>query len=333
MLTVVMYHYVRDVARTRFPNMKALHPDDFSGQLDYFTSHYTVIRPSELFDAIALRKSLPANALMLTFDDGYTEHFDVVRPALKARAMSGAFFPIGSVLRERKLPNFNKVHLILGLGSDIGMLNEKLAEAIDRDRSAYGLLSLAEYRKSYAHANHLDDAEVLFFKRMMQVGLPEPARSLILNDIFREVVREDDDTALRSLYMDFDQLEEMIADGMYVGCHSYGHHWMDSLIPDEQKKDVDLAVDVLRRVSNCDPTRMFCFPYGGFNDALLDVLRSRSFLAAVTVEVRLADIEVDNPLLLPRLDTVHLPFRGDALVHDWTRRAAGSGTTLENVSS
>jgi peptidoglycan/xylan/chitin deacetylase (PgdA/CDA1 family) len=305
--------------------MKALAPDDFNGQLDYFAKHYTVIQPCELFNAIDNRKTVSSNALLLTFDDGYIDHFNVVRPALKARGMAGAFFPIGSVLRERKLPNFNKVQFILGRGENIGLLNERLAAAVDRYRKAHALSSMCDYRSSYAHANHLDDAEVIFFKRMLQVGLPEPARGMVLNDLFCEIVGEADEAVLRSLYMDFEQVKEMVADGMYIGCHGYNHDWMNSLTREEQERDVDRAIDILSSIPGSEPGRMFCFPYGGYNDNLLNVLRQRLFSVAVTVDVGLADMSIDDPLLLPRLDTIHLPFRGDAPIHDWTYRVSGVG--------
>jgi len=323
MLTIIMYHYVRDVAQTRYPHMKVLSPADFSGQLDYFGKHYTVIAPQELFDAIEHRRPLPPDGLLLTFDDGYTDHFDTVRPELKARGLSGAFFPIGNVLLEHKLPNFNKVHFILGRGEDIGTLNGRLADLIDRYRKIHDLKHIAEYRKAYAQANHLDDAETLFFKRMLQVGLSDPARGLILNDLFRAIVGQDEEETRRALYMSFEQLEEMIVDGMYVGSHGYSHAWMDSLSAAEQARDVDISIDILAKIPGCDPRRMFCYPYGGHNESLLRVLRDRKFAAALTVEVRLADLAKDDPLRLSRLDTIHLPFCGDAPVHDWTRRATG----------
>ena len=39
MLTVVMYHYVRDLPRTRFPAIHGMRLEHFEGQLDYLTKH------------------------------------------------------------------------------------------------------------------------------------------------------------------------------------------------------------------------------------------------------------------------------------------------------
>src|SRR2546427_3169083 len=52
MLTVVMYHYVRDLPRTRFPAIHGMRLEHFEGQLDYLTKHYTILDVREILAAI-----------------------------------------------------------------------------------------------------------------------------------------------------------------------------------------------------------------------------------------------------------------------------------------
>ena len=47
--------------------------------------------------------------------------------------------------------------------------------------------------------------------------------------------------------MDFEQLEEMVADGMYIGCHGYNHDWMNSLTREEQNA-TSIAQSIFCRV-------------------------------------------------------------------------------------
>jgi peptidoglycan/xylan/chitin deacetylase (PgdA/CDA1 family) len=308
MLTIVMYHYVRDASSGRFPNMKCLAVDKFYRQLDHFTRNYTVVSPFEVFDAVASGQALIGNTLLMTFDDGYIEHFEVVRPALMKRGMAAAFFPVGAVLAERKMLGINKIHLVLGTGQDVLMLNSRLQNAVERYRRHFELAAMETYRVTYAHASRFDDAETIFFKRMLQVGLPEPARTMILDELFRDIVAEDEAAIAREFYMDAAHLERMAQAGMYVGCHGYSHDWMDHLSPEQQAADLDKAVAVLSGVHGVDPLRMFCYPFGGFNFGLVELLRCRGFSTGVTVEARRADLGCDDPLVLPRLNTVQLPF-------------------------
>ncbi len=92
-LPIVMYHDVApappdDVYRAASNVL----PADFAAQLDYLKcAGYTTITPSQLLYAIAGRGRLPEKPVILTFDDGYSDHYTQVFPALKQRGMTGAF--------------------------------------------------------------------------------------------------------------------------------------------------------------------------------------------------------------------------------------------------
>jgi hypothetical protein len=79
-LTIVMYHYVRDVESTPYPGIKARSLAEFRGQLDHIEREYEVV------GCEAVRgRCLPANAALLTFDDGLVDHLEHVLPELRRR--------------------------------------------------------------------------------------------------------------------------------------------------------------------------------------------------------------------------------------------------------
>jgi len=85
-----MYHYVRDLARSRFPEIKGLSLERFRRQLDYIQSHFSPIALDDVFEAASdPKKDLPPNSILLTFDDGYSDHFLNVFPFLDARVSPG----------------------------------------------------------------------------------------------------------------------------------------------------------------------------------------------------------------------------------------------------
>ena len=85
-VTIVMYHYVRDLERSRFPAIKGLSLERFRRQLDHIKANFTPIGVEEVLEAVASPKSeLPPNSILLTFDDGYSDHFLNVFPMLDAR--------------------------------------------------------------------------------------------------------------------------------------------------------------------------------------------------------------------------------------------------------
>ena len=96
-----MYHYVRDLKHSRFPAIKGLSLERFCRQLDYIQARYTPISVEKLLRALGSGgEDLPPNPILLTFDDGYSDHFANVFPLLDARGIQGCFFPPAQAVLE-----------------------------------------------------------------------------------------------------------------------------------------------------------------------------------------------------------------------------------------
>lgn len=69
-LTIIVYHYVRDLERSRYPRIKGRRLSDFRGQLDHISRAFTVVNAEQIVAALKGFAELPDNAAWLTFDDG-----------------------------------------------------------------------------------------------------------------------------------------------------------------------------------------------------------------------------------------------------------------------
>ena len=112
-ITIIMYHYVRPIAKSEYPGIKGLEFEGFRRQLDYLEKNYSIISSEEIIEAVVKKRELPPNACWLTFDDGYKEHFKYVLPELLKRKLSGAFFPPKIAITESKMLDVNSIHHIL----------------------------------------------------------------------------------------------------------------------------------------------------------------------------------------------------------------------------
>ena len=247
-LTIVAYHYVRDAVATAFPSIKGLPVADFQGQLDYLQRHYTVVGQQEVAAALAGEGELPPNPVLLTFDDGYVDHFVSVLPMLSQRGLQGLFFPAAKPVREGSVLDVNKVHFVLGAVADSEILVQAVRDAVEENRARFGLHPVDAYWREYARASRFDPAEVTFVKRMLQKGLPEALRRQLLDSLFRTHVSADEAAFAGELYMSPDQLKTLVASGMYVGCHGYAHHWMDRQTPDAQRREITRSLDFLSSI-------------------------------------------------------------------------------------
>ena len=108
---------------------------------------------------------------------------------------------------------------------------------------------------------------------------------------------------------------------MHVGCHGYDHYWWNKL--DEKSLEVELTRSKEFLASmGCDMQNWTaCYPYGSSSEEVVAELEKQGCKVAFSTEVRVADLALDDPLLLPRLDTNDLPKDKQASVNHWYERA------------
>jgi peptidoglycan/xylan/chitin deacetylase (PgdA/CDA1 family) len=250
---------------------------------------------------------LPRNAVLLTFDDGYADHFLNVFPFLEERGLKACFFPPGQCVLEHRVLDVNKIQFVLASFPNTWILLDEVFDALGEFRSEYGLKSREAYLLSITEKHRYDSREVTIFKRLLQRELPEMVRTEIVRRLFAEHVTADEEAFACELYMSIDQIADLHRSGMHVGSHGYSHSWLNHISSECQAVEIDRSLDFLRRVGVGTENWTMCYPFGGFNDSLIEALRIRHCRAGFTVEPRVADLNVDGRLTLPRIDTNDLP--------------------------
>jgi peptidoglycan/xylan/chitin deacetylase (PgdA/CDA1 family) len=303
-----MYHYVRDLERSQFPGIKGLSVERFCRQLDYIQACYVPIAAEDLLEALSSpKKDLPPNAILLTFDDGYSDHFANVLPVLNVRGIQGCFFPPAQAVLEHRVLDVNKIQFVLATVRDVGTLLDQVFFFLAEFRSEYELETKEAYLLASKAEHRYDTREVTALKRLLQRELPERVRTEIVRRLFAEHVTADETAFACELYMSVDQIACMRRHGMHIGSHGYAHAWLDHISPEAQAVEIDRSFDFLQKLGIGRDERSMCYPYGGYNDSLLQVLRARQCRMGFTVETRIADLDVDDRLTLPRVDTNDLP--------------------------
>lgn len=303
-LTIVMYHYVRDLERSRFPAIKGRTLADFRRQLDHIAKAYRVVRVDEVVAALKGETTLPDNAAWLTFDDGYLDHYTNVFPLLFERGWQGSFFPPVKTIRDRDLLDVNKIHFIMAAQPDTARIVNEIRDFLDQYPENG---NFDTYWSELAHPSRFDPANVIFIKRMLQHRLPETTRNQLTQSLFSHFVSEDAKAFASELYMTEDQLRTMIGCGMYVGSHGTGHYWLDRLPVERQAVEIDTSLGFLAELGAPTADWVMCYPYGAHNGDTRSLLGMRGCAAALTTQVAVAHIGDHSPLALPRLDTNDLP--------------------------
>lgn len=305
--SIIMYHYVRELPYTRYPEIKGLKTSLFREQLLYIQKYYTFVSHRDLISAAYEGKELPDNAVWLTFDDAYSDHYVNVFPILDEMGIEGAFFPPVKAIVNHEVLDVNKIHFILASVRDLTSLLADIRQLLDTYRGEYRLQSYDYYWQKLAKANRFDPAEVIFVKRLLQVELNEECRRKMTDNLFRKYVTDDEVAFSRELYMNQDQMKCMVRHGMCIGSHGYDHYWLDSLSTERQAEEVDESMKFLKEIGVDMKAWIMCYPYGAHNESLVNILKERGCKLGLTTDVRAADLANDNPYLLPRLDTNDFP--------------------------
>jgi peptidoglycan/xylan/chitin deacetylase (PgdA/CDA1 family) len=307
-ITIVMYHYVRDLKRSRFPAIKGLSVERFCRQLDYIQARYAPITIDKLLRCLESREEdLPPNPILLTFDDGYSDHFANVFPLLDARGIQGCFFPPAQPVLEHTVLDVNKIHFILAAVPNAEALLDEVFLLLPEFRSEHALKTREAYLLDATEEHRYDTREVTALKRLLQRELPEAVRVEIVRRLFAKHVTADEAAFACELYMSIDQIACLRRHGMHIGSHGYTHAWLNHISPEAQVVEIDRSLDFLQKLGIGQDEWTVCYPYGGFNDSLLQILRARECRLGFTVEARVADLDVDDRLTLPRVDTNDLP--------------------------
>lgn len=309
-VSIIMYHYVRELEHSKYPQIKGLEYNLFKNQIEFLHHNFSMITMEELIAAYEESYELPENAALLTFDDGYADHFSYVFPLLNEYKMQGSFYIPGKTFSEGKVLDVNKIHFILASGK-IEYILERLYPLLDFYRGQeFDYASNEELFEQYGTVTRFDTREVNFIKKILQTVLPEELRNIITNQLFEEIVGVSELAFAKELYMNREQIACMKRNGMFIGLHGYDHYWMGNLTEKEAADDIDKALNCMQDF--IDPQKwVLNYPYGSFNDNVISMIKKKGCCLAMATEVRTAIVPTDSRYALPRLDTNDFPPKSE----------------------
>jgi peptidoglycan/xylan/chitin deacetylase (PgdA/CDA1 family) len=114
-ITVLTYHRVawRNPASLLDEGVIDATPDQLEAQLAFVTRWFRLVSIDDLLAYVRKRKPLPRNPLLVTFDDGYRDNYDVALPILRRHGVPATFFIATDFVDRRRLFWWDRVALLL----------------------------------------------------------------------------------------------------------------------------------------------------------------------------------------------------------------------------
>jgi peptidoglycan/xylan/chitin deacetylase (PgdA/CDA1 family) len=311
--TSVFYHYVRDVERTPFPDIKALSVAGFTTQIDWLQARFDIIDGATFERAVLSGTGFDRPTALLTFDDGFVDHYEHVFPILRDRGLGGIFFVAGGTLdSDPVLLNVHKTHFLLShLGAN--RFTEEVAAALDREgietggqtRDTAGHMRRGPSRSANREGIYrYDEAPDVRIKRILNYDAPYPVADRVLSTMFTRHIG-DSGAFARQLYLSAAQIGEMAKGGMTFGFHTQTHPVLSRLDAVAQRAELCNGPRLVSELTG-QHTVSFCYPYGfshTYNADTLSVLAECGYSMAFNTVRREIVFGQDQRYELPRFDT------------------------------
>lgn len=319
-LTIIIYHYIRDLPNTHYPDIKGLLTSKFIGQLDYLQKYYNIISMEDCINAYLNKNKLPPNACLLTFDDGFIDHYTNAFPILMKKGLTGAFFPPAKAIQEEVLLDIHKIHFILANTKDYKQLVNEIFDLIDIYKESDDLPNREELISKFTIQSRWNPPEIIFIKQLLQHGLPKKLRKSICSELFKEFVTKNEDVFSKELYMSIDQLKLMIESGMYIGGHGYSHDWLGMLSKEMQINEIMKTYEFLKMLYDKPPMNwVMSYPRSSKNETTISILKEYNCTLGLTTIPELAIVDSNSKFDIPRLDTNDFPHSPTAKINKWTK--------------
>lgn len=304
---IIMYHYVRPLQNSTYPDIKGLELDGFLRQIKYFQEKYQFVNSEQLLDSIYKNSNLSINSVSLTFDDGFKDHYSYVFPILKKFNIQGLFFPTAKPIEEHIVLDVHKIHFILACTLNKQEIINEIFNLINQYETEYNLQEPKSYYSTLAVSTRFDTADVIFIKRILQRELPKNIRKIIVDQLFKKFVSVDEQSFSKELYLSYEEIKEMNEAGMYFGSHGYAHNWLSYLSEIDLKNEIHKSRDFCKKINKNLNDLIMCYPYGDYNEKTIYELKKAGFKAGLATEVGDAKLDLLNAFSLKRFDTNDFP--------------------------
>lgn len=258
---------------------------DLESHLEYLSRHNNVIPLAEVVARLKTSRPLPANAAVITIDDGYRDAYEIAFPKLKKFGFPATLYAITDFLAQKAWLWTDKMRYVLANTREMEVTIEFGAD----DRLAAKLTNDAERRQL---ANRINERLKKLPNNEKDAKIGEIASQL---GIVIPGVPSDEFAA-----MTWEQAREMDADNVRIEAHTVTHPILTNIgqseLDFEMRASKKRLEEVLgRRVDH------FCYPNGSFNDNVRQAATTAGYESAVTTQYGFNDGKTDR-FLLNRID-------------------------------
>tara|TARA_B100001142_G_C14344265_1_gene659276 strand:- start:3057 stop:4028 length:972 start_codon:yes stop_codon:yes gene_type:complete len=286
-VNIVAYHYVREIKNSQFPNIKGIEYNLFKKQIKFFKEKFNIISADDLIEILDKKKNYSKPCLLLTFDDGYKDHYDYVFPLLLKEKIRGCFYPPVNIFKGH-IFDVNKIHFILekckNTSELLNTINLYLKKnfGLDIDKNKLKAINSNSIYNKFKKIPKWDDAKTVLIKEILQNHFTDDIRKKTCDYLFRKYVKINPKDFAKHLYLNINQLKEMDKAGMHIGCHGVTHIQWKKLNDKAQENEIIKSKNFFSNKKINIENFSVCYPWGSYNAQSYKIMKKIKISFALT---------------------------------------------------
>ena len=301
MLVAVNFHYIRESFDAPFPSIFGVTPKEFSDQLDILGKSAQFISSNDICEIIEGTKPLPPKAVIITFDDGFKEQYDLAWPILKEKGIPAIFFVNTRPIEEDFVTTVHKIHIIRAYTPPEPFLD--LLISVLKKRGNSQVFPSKQKAKGVYKYDSEKDAQLKYF---LNYVLGEHERVSVVDQCF-DILGFNEAQISNELYM----TKEMVADlAKESALGTHGHEHLPLGLQDDitAKLDFDISIAKLQTWTGENIVSL-SYPYGfqeACSIAVAEHAQRNNVSFAFTME-RAGNKIIDVPMFMGRFSNSDVP--------------------------
>ena len=245
LLLVLNYHRIGNRDQDRFdPGVFSATGDQFNEQISYLRRNFSLVTLEEAlaFADGTIKQKTGHCRVLITFDDGYLDNYELAFPILRAHGVQGVFFLVTSLVGSSYVPWWDHIAYLIKTARERRFsLHYPFDVVIDVEENGM-TASLRSVLDLYKTPQNTDPVR---FIRELQ-----------------EAARGEDLPVVPRRFLNWDEARTMIGGGMAIGSHTHSHRVLSQLGAEEQRQELAYSRDLLRERLGAEAAAL-AYPVGG----------------------------------------------------------------------
>lgn len=252
-ILILNYHRVGDGSRSPYDReLWSASAEMFDRQMAFLARHCDIISPADFGTAASARRG---RHVLVTFDDGYLDNYEIAYPILRRHGVTATFFIATGFIDRPSLPWWDEIALLVRSSPRDSLdlrpwLDAPIALGAEREGEIHGLLG--KYKSLPAQ-----DAGAMLARLREAAGIDTPG-------------------TVDGLWMDWSMIREMSEGGMTIGGHTVDHPVLSRLPKERQQQEIEgCAARIQAEIGR--PMEYFAYPVGSpwaFNADTVECLQA-----------------------------------------------------------